>query len=77
MNKYLRRGLLLSILGIFIVYGGYIMMNSEIKLYKVAMILGVLVFSWGFVTIVYSLIRKIERKSIIDARHEEEEKENR
>jgi len=77
MNKYLRRGLVLSILGILIVCGGYAMMNNEIKLYKIVMILGVLVFSWGFVTIVYCLIRKIERRSIIESRHEEEAKEKR
>lgn len=50
------------------------MMNQEIDLYKIIMILGVLIFSWGFVTIIYSLIRKIERKSIMESRHEEQHK---
>ncbi|MGJ1433915.1 signal peptidase [Sphingobacterium spiritivorum] len=75
MNKYLRRGLILSVSGILIIYGGYWMMHQEIDLYKIIMILGVLVFSWGFVTIIYSLIRKIERKSIIESRQEEQHKD--
>ncbi|MGJ1194671.1 signal peptidase [Sphingobacterium spiritivorum] len=75
MNKYLRRGLILSVSGILITYGGYWMMNQEIDLYKIIMILGVLIFSWGFVTIIYSLIRKIERKSIMESRHEEQHKD--
>ncbi|EFK59973.1 signal peptidase [Sphingobacterium spiritivorum] len=75
MNKYLRRGLILSVSGILITYGGYWMMHQEIDLYKIIMILGVLVFSWGFVTIIYSLIRKIERKSIMESRQEEQHKD--
>lgn len=75
MNKYLRRGLILSVSGILITYGGYWMMQQEIDLYKIIMILGVLVFSWGFVTIIYSLIRKIERKSIMESRQEEQHKD--
>jgi len=36
--------------------------------YKWPLVVGVVVFGFGFLTIVYSLIRKIERRSLLNER---------
>lgn len=63
MNKYLRRGLIYTIIGLLLCGLGYYLMDRGIHAYKWAMIVGVIVFGFGFLTVIYSLIRKIERKS--------------
>lgn len=74
MNKYMIRGLVLTALGILIGLLGSQLQAEEYNVYKWILIVAVLVFGVGFLTIVYSLIRKIERKSIIEDREEQLEK---
>lgn len=70
MNKYLRNGLLMNIAGIILCALGYYWMDLELTIYKWAMIAGVVLFGIGFLTIIYSLIRKIERRSLEQERRE-------
>jgi len=72
MNKYLIRGLVLTALGIVIGLFGSFLQEEEHDVYKWVLSASVIVFGLGFLTIVYSLIRKIERKSIIDERKEQQ-----
>lgn len=73
MNKYLKRGLLLLIAGAALIGVGYLIKNDEdINLkYGWAMIIGFLLFGIGFLSIVYRLIRKVERDSILEERSNE------
>ena len=71
MNKYMRRGFWLVILGIAFVLLGYYLMDDGTFKYGWAMIAGVVVFGIGFLTIIYSLMRKIERKAILEERASE------
>jgi len=73
MNKYLKRGLALTALGILIGFFGSFLQAEDHNIYKWVLTASVLVFGVGFLTIVYSLIRKIERKSIIEDRKEQGE----
>ncbi|SEM38008.1 hypothetical protein SAMN05216436_10431 [bacterium A37T11] len=70
MNKYLRSGLLMTIAGIILCMVGYYLKAQEWGIYKIAMIVGVLLFGVGFLTILYSLIRKVERRSLESDRRE-------
>lgn len=61
------------------VLGWYIMDNEpEVNGYKIkygwVMILGVVFFGAGFLYILYSLIRKVERHSLLEERAVEQEK---
>lgn len=71
MNKYLKRGLFITLLGIATCAFGLYLKDIESDWYSVSLIIGVIVFGIGFVTIVYSLIRKIERRSILEERAEQ------
>ena len=73
MNKYLRNGLLITLAGIVLCMLGYDWMDQDMDLYRWAMIAGVLLFGLGFLTILYSLIRKIERRSLERHRRERTE----
>ena len=70
MNKYLRNGLLMTAAGVAFGALGYYCMDQEMDLYRWAMIAGVILFGVGFLTILYSLIRKIERHSLERHRRE-------
>ncbi len=70
MNKYLLRGLLLTFFGLALCAFGYELMEADNDLYKWTMITGVVFFGLGFLTVIYSFIRKIERRSIIQERKE-------
>ncbi|TJY67756.1 signal peptidase [Sphingobacterium alkalisoli] len=72
MNKYLFRGILLLLTGIAAVYGGNILMESENSTYKISMVIGVILFGMGFLLIIYSFFRKIDRKTILDRRREKQ-----
>ncbi len=50
-------------------------MGQDRPLYKWAMVVGVIVFGLGFLTTLYSLIRKIERRSLLDERKEQQKNE--
>ncbi|GAA4801188.1 hypothetical protein GCM10023231_32430 [Olivibacter ginsenosidimutans] len=71
MNKYLKRGLIITLLGIAICAFGLYLKDIESDWYGIILIVGVIIFGVGFVTIVYSLIRKIERQSILEERAEQ------
>jgi len=81
MNKYLSRGLVLTILGILVGIFGSFLQAQEYGIYKWVLIVAVIIFGIGFLTIVYSLIRKIERKSLLrertDQHNETEESHNK
>lgn len=72
MNKFLSRGLIITALGILIGILGTFLQREEYGIYKWVLIISVVVFGIGFLTIVYSLIRKIERKSILEERSEQQ-----
>ena len=71
INKYLKRGLLLSIAGIALILFGYYLKDTEMMKYGWAMIIGYIAFGLGFLYIVYSLIRKIDRRAILEERSDE------
>lgn len=72
-NKYLRRGIWLIFLGVALILLGYYLMGVEIYKYGWAMVSGTLVFGFGFLSVIYSLIRKMDRKAILKERAEEAE----
>ncbi len=75
MNKYLRRGIIGTILGLAFCVLGLVLMGEDRPIYKWAMVVGVVVFGLGFLTTLYSLIRKIERRSLLDERKERQKKD--
>lgn len=48
-------------------------MGREASVYKWVLASGVIVFGIGFLTLLYGLIRKIERRSILDDRRERQQ----
>ncbi|WP_293899358.1 MULTISPECIES: signal peptidase [unclassified Sphingobacterium] len=75
MNKYLRKGLREIIIGVLLVILGYYLMEQRSNWYKLAMLAGVIVFSIGFLTLIYRMIRKVDRNAIIEMREEAHKKE--
>ncbi len=75
LNKYMRRGILLIIVGVAFVLLGYYLMEEDLYKYGWSMIIGTIAFGAGFLYILYSLIRKMDRKAILDDRASEPEKE--
>lgn len=75
MNKYLRKGLREIIVGVLLVILGYYLMGQRSNWYKIAMLGGVIVFSIGFLTLIYRMIRKVDRNAIIEMREEAHKKE--
>lgn len=73
MNKYLQRGILGASLGVALCILGLFLMEREIAVYKWVLVSGVIVFGIGFLTLIYGLIRKIERRSILDERRERQQ----
>jgi hypothetical protein len=76
MNKYMRRGLWLILIGIAFNLLGYYLMEGDVFKYGWSMIIGTVAFGVGFLNILYSLIRKIDRKAILDERAGEPEKDS-
>lgn len=68
MNKYLLRGIIGTVSGLALGMLGLYLMSDDSSNYKWMLLSGVVVFGFGFLTIVYSLIRKIERRSLLDER---------
>ncbi|WP_333866774.1 signal peptidase [Sphingobacterium sp.] len=77
MNKYLRKGLREIIIGVLLVILGYYLMEQRFNWYKLAMLAGVIVFSIGFLTLIYRMIRKVDRNAIIEMREEAHKKEKK
>lgn len=71
MNKYLKRGIAITGSGILVGMLGMYLKRMENDFYGVTLIIGVILFGVGFVTIIYSLIRKIERQSILESREQQ------
>ncbi len=78
-NRYMQRGVVLLLAGIVVnVIGLFIKTEEwEIAGYKIKygwlLILGVLLFGAGFLYVLYSLIRKVERHAILEERAIEKE----
>ena len=72
MNKYLKRGLIFLIIGILLCYYGVYSKDPLASFYKIPLVVGVVSFGYGFIMILYSLMRKIERRSILEERAEQE-----
>lgn len=68
MNKYLLRGLILIGVAIGIGIWSVYLQEQELSYFRWPMIVAVVIFGVGFLLIVYSLIRKIERRSILNER---------
>lgn len=75
MNKYLRKGIREIIIGAALVGLSYYLMEQRSNWYKLAMIVGVIIFSAGFLTLVYRMIRKVDRNAIIEMREESHKKD--
>jgi len=76
MNKYMRRGIMLVLLGVAFILLGYYLRNNAAFKYGWAMIVGTLAFGAGFLFIIYSLIRKIDRRAILKERAADAENES-
>lgn len=74
MNKHLLRGIIYTAVGLACCVWSYRLMTDEDALYRWIMIAGVIIFGIGFLTIIYSFIRKIERHSILEERREQQER---
>lgn len=72
-NKYMRRGIWLILIGVAFNLLGYYLMEEDIFKYGWAMITGTVAFGIGFLLILYSLIRKLDRKEILKERAAESE----
>lgn len=70
----MRRGVILILVGAALIGLGYYLMETELMKYGWAMIIGYIAFGLGFLWVIYSLMRKIERKSILNERAAEAEK---
>lgn len=75
-NKYMRRGIWLILIGIAFNLLGYYLMEEDVFKYGWAMITGTVAFGVGFLSILYSLIRKMDRRAILEERASESEEEN-
>lgn len=70
----MRRGVFLLILGVGFNLLGYYLMEEELLKYGWAMIIGTIAFGVGFLMVIYSLMRKIDRKSLLEDRQAAAEK---
>lgn len=71
MNKYLLRGFILITLGILTIVYSLNLMEIDNNLYKIVMTAGVISFGIGVVVAVYSLFRKIDRRTLEKIRQEQ------
>lgn len=73
LNKYMRRGIFLILIGVAFVLLGYYLMEEDIFKYGWSMIIGTIAFGAGFLYILYSLIRKMDRNAIMEERAADDE----
>ncbi len=73
----MRRGIWLILIGIAFNLLGYYLMEEDIIKYGWAMITGTLAFGIGFLLVLYSLIRKMDRKAILDDRASDSEEDSK
>ena len=69
----MRRGLWLILVGVAFNLLGYYLMKGDVFKYGWAMIIGTLAFGIGFLLVIYSLIRKIDRNALLEERAGESE----
>ncbi len=69
----MRRGLWFILIGIAFNFLGYYLMEGEAFKYGWAMITGTIAFGFGFLLVIYSLIRKMDRKALLEERSSETE----
>lgn len=69
----MRRGIWLILIGVAFILLGYYLMQEELFKYGWSMIIGTIAFGLGFLNIIYSLIRKMDRKAILEERAGESE----
>ena len=69
----MRRGLWLILIGVAFNFLGYYLMEGEEFKYGWAMVIGTVVFGIGFLLVIYSLIRKMDRNALMKGRSETEE----
>ena len=67
----MRRGIWLILIGVALNLLGYYLMGGEIYKYGWAMVIGTIAFGFGFLSVIYSLIRKMDRSAILKERAEE------
>lgn len=72
----MRRGIWLILIGIAFNLLGYYLMEEDLLKYGWAMITGTMAFGLGFLFVLYSLIRKLDRKALLDERAADAEEEN-
>ena len=70
---YMRRGLWLILIGVAFNFLGYYLMEGEEFKYGWAMVIGTVAFGIGFLLVIYSLIRKMDRNALMKGRSETEE----
>lgn len=71
----MKRGLWLFIAGVALILFGYYLKDTELMKYGWAMIIGYIGFGLGILYILYSLIRKIDRRALMKGRALEAENE--
>ncbi len=64
----MRRGIWLILIGIAFIMLGYYLMEEDVFKYGWSMIIGTIAFGVGFLNIIYSLIRKMDRNAILEER---------
>ncbi len=69
----MRRGLWLILIGVAFNFLGYYLMEGEEFKYGWAMVIGTVAFGIGFLLVIYSLIRKMDRNALMKGRSETEE----
>ena len=69
----MRRGLWFILIGLAFNLLGYYLMEEDIFKYGWAMVIGTIAFGIGFLLVIYSLIRKMDRKAILEERAAETE----
>ncbi len=77
LNKYMRRGIWLILIGVGFILLGYYLMEEDIFKYGWSMIIGTIAFGIGFLNILYSIIRKMDRRAILEERASEPEEETK
>ncbi len=75
LNKYMRRGIWLILIGVAFILLGYYLMEEDVFKYGWSMIIGTVAFGVGFLNIIYSLIRKMDRNAILEERAAEPDEE--
>lgn len=63
------------IIGVLLCYYGVYSKDPLASFYKIPLVLGVFSFGYGFIMVIYSLMRKIERESILEERTEQVEQD--